>query len=52
MSNLSTRQRILEASRQLFNERGYAGTTLARIATQPAVMHRRMGVVTSLGSGS
>ncbi len=32
MSNLTTRQRILEASRQLFNERGYAGTTLAQIA--------------------
>jgi AcrR family transcriptional regulator len=28
----TTRERILDASRQLFNERGYAGTTLAEIA--------------------
>ena len=32
MSNLTTRERILETSRQLFNERGYSGTTLAQIA--------------------
>jgi AcrR family transcriptional regulator len=28
----ATRRRILDASRQLFNEKGYAGTTLAEIA--------------------
>jgi AcrR family transcriptional regulator len=28
----TTRQRILDASRRLFNEKGYAGTTLAEIA--------------------
>lgn len=28
----TTRQRILDASRQLFNEKGYSGTTLAEIA--------------------
>ncbi len=30
---LSTRKRILDASRQLFNEKGYAATTLAEIAS-------------------
>ena len=32
MANGSTRQRILDASRELFNEQGYASTTLAEIA--------------------
>ena len=32
-----TRQKILEASQRLFNERGYAGTTLAEIASTAGI---------------
>ena len=32
-----TRQRILDASRQLFNSRGYAKTTLAEIAAEVGI---------------
>jgi len=33
----TTRERILDASRRLFNERGYAGTTLAQIAASVGI---------------